>query len=85
MSEPEINFETAAPPRIYTVRGVDVVLDAAVARLFGIRTSQLNQQVNRNPEKFGEDFTVPKSSDQRSFGWAGAPIGARSLSARLRP
>lgn len=80
MTEPAINFETAQPPRIYSFRGVDVVLDAEVARLFGVRTSQLNQQVNRNPEKFGEDFAFTltpeeyddlKSQDVTSSGHGG--------------
>ena len=64
MTEPAINFETAEPPRIYSFRGVDVVLDADVARLFGVRTSQLNQQVNRNPEKFGDDFAFTLKSEE---------------------
>jgi hypothetical protein len=46
-----------ARPDIFSVRGANVVLDEDVARLFGVSTKQLNQQVKRNAEKFGDDFS----------------------------
>jgi hypothetical protein len=51
--------DRAAPklPRIHTVRGQKVVLDADLAALYGVATKQLNQAVRRNPARFPADFT----------------------------
>jgi hypothetical protein len=42
--------------RIYFVRGTRVMLDADLALLYGVTTSSLNQAVQRNRERFPEDF-----------------------------
>lgn len=42
--------------RIYLVRGCKVMLDEDLARVYGVSTSRLNQQVSRNRERFPEDF-----------------------------
>src|ERR1700758_1539892 len=44
-------------PLIHVVRGQRVILDSDLARLYGVPTKQLNQQVRRNPRRFPEDFT----------------------------
>jgi ORF6N domain len=41
---------------IYLVRGEKVMLDSDLAALYGVSTARLNQQVNRNLERFPEDF-----------------------------
>ena len=41
---------------IYTIRGHRVMLDRDLARLYGVSTSRLNQQVKRNRGRFPEDF-----------------------------
>ncbi len=41
---------------IHSVRGKRVILDADLARFYGVRTHQLNQAVSRNQERFPEDF-----------------------------
>jgi len=41
---------------IYVVRGQKVMLDSDLAALYGVSTARLNQQVNRNVERFPEDF-----------------------------
>lgn len=41
---------------IYTVRGVQVMLDRDLARLYEVETKALNQAVKRNPGRFPEDF-----------------------------
>lgn len=43
--------------QIYTVRGKRVMLDADLARLYGVTTKRLNEQVRRNPARFPDDFT----------------------------
>jgi len=41
---------------ILVLRGVRVILDADLARLYGVPTKRLNEQVKRNARKFPEDF-----------------------------
>ena len=41
---------------ILWLRGQKVMLDADLARLYGVETKVLLQAVNRNPERFPEDF-----------------------------
>ena len=41
---------------IYVIRGEKVMLDSDLAALYGVSTARLNQQVNRNIERFPEDF-----------------------------
>lgn len=38
------------------IRGQKVILDADLARIYGVTTARLNQQVNRNQKKFPPDF-----------------------------
>ena len=42
--------------RILLVRGQRVLLDAELARLYGVSTGRLNEQVKRNLERFPADF-----------------------------
>lgn len=41
---------------IHVIRGQRVMLDADLAKLYGVSTRQLNQQVARNKDRFPEDF-----------------------------
>lgn len=41
---------------ILTARGQKVILDSDLARIYGVTTARLNQQVRRNLERFPEDF-----------------------------
>lgn len=42
--------------RIVNVRGQRVLLDSDLAIVYGVTTARLNQQVNRNLERFPSDF-----------------------------
>ena len=42
--------------RIHIVRGLRVMLDSDLADLYGVSTTRLNEQVNRNRERFPSDF-----------------------------
>ena len=42
--------------KIYTIRGVQVMLDRDLASLYGVLTKNLNKAVKRNQERFPEDF-----------------------------
>lgn len=41
---------------IHTIRGIQVLLDRDLARLYGVETGVLNRQVKRNAERFPADF-----------------------------
>jgi hypothetical protein len=41
---------------IYLVRGEKVILDKDLAELYGVETKRLNEQVQRNLERFPDDF-----------------------------
>jgi cob(I)alamin adenosyltransferase len=42
---------------IFLVRGRKVILDEDLARVYGVTTKRLNQQVQRNAERFPDDFS----------------------------
>ena len=42
--------------KIYTIRGVQVMLDSDLAQLYQVETGTLNRQVKRNHERFPVDF-----------------------------
>lgn len=59
--ETENNTAIALPEEklrslIYTVRGVQVMLDSDLAQLYGVETKVFNQAVKRNIERFPETF-----------------------------
>ena len=49
---------------IKPIRGVQVILDRDVARLYGVATGALNRQVKRNKERFPEDFMFRLSAEE---------------------
>ena len=44
--------------RIFTVRGVQVMLDRDLAQIYGVSTSRLNEQVKRNAGRFPSNFML---------------------------
>ena len=51
---------------IYTIRGVQVMLDRDLAMLYGIETKVLNQAVKRNFTRFPNDFMFQLTSEECS-------------------
>lgn len=49
---------------IQTVRGQKVILDADLARIYGVPTKVLNQAVKRNRGKFPEDFILQLTKEE---------------------
>ncbi len=41
---------------IHMIRGQKVILDSDLARIYGVTTKRLNEQVKRNQDRFPEDF-----------------------------
>ncbi|MBS0251328.1 MAG: ORF6N domain-containing protein [Proteobacteria bacterium] len=58
-------FEPPAnSPAIHVFRGENVILDQDVAKLFGVETKRLNEQVTRNAEKFQDDFAFRLNKEE---------------------
>lgn len=52
---------------IHVVRGQQVMLDADLAKLYGVETRRLNEQVKRNIERFPADFMFQPSKEEMSI------------------
>lgn len=50
--------------RIFTIRGMRVMLDFHLAEMYGIPTKRLNEQVRRNPERFPQDFMFQLTEEE---------------------
>lgn len=59
-----LESETDIRDLIYTVRGVQVMLDSDLAKLYGVETKRLNEAVTRNIERFPERFCFRLSSGE---------------------
>lgn len=55
-SEFSLIDENMLKSRIYTIRGLKVMLDADLAEIYGYSTKRFNEQVKGNIERFDEDF-----------------------------
>ena len=49
---------------IYVIRGIRVMLDTDLAKLYGVELKRLNEQVKRNIERFPEDFMFQLTSQE---------------------
>ncbi|MCD6533788.1 MAG: ORF6N domain-containing protein [Deltaproteobacteria bacterium] len=50
--------------RIFTVRGLQVMLDSDLATLYGVENKRLNEQVKRNIERFPVSFRFQLTKDE---------------------
>ena len=51
-------------PSIHTVRGTKVVLDGDLARLYGVPTKRLLEQMRRNADRFPPDFCFQLENEE---------------------
>ena len=54
----------ANEPLILTVRGQKVILDAELARIYGVTTKAFNRAVKRNAERFPSDFVFQLTTEE---------------------
>ena len=66
IAKPEFSLidENTLKSRIYTIRGLKVMLDADLAEIYGYSTKAFNQQVKNNIEKFDEDFRFQRCRNE---------------------
>ena len=53
--------------RIYLIRGQKLMIDEDLAQLYGVSTSQFNQQVSRNKARFPTDFMFRFTKEEAKF------------------
>lgn len=51
-------------PLLHELRGERVILDSDLARLYGVPTKRLNEQVRRNADRFPPDFLFRLTEDE---------------------
>ena len=59
-----LDADVAIKSRIFTIRGMQVMLDRDLAELYGVETGALNRQVKRNEERFPGDFMFRLSAEE---------------------
>lgn len=65
----EMKMETIVPieiieKKIILIRGQKVMLDKDLATLYGVITGNLNKAVNRNIDRFPDDFMLQLTSEE---------------------
>ena len=58
---PQVSVED----KIFTIRGMQVIVDRDLAELYGIETKRLNQQANRNVKRFPPSFRFQLSVEEK--------------------
>lgn len=52
--------------RILEIRGIKTIVDADLAKFYGVETKRLNEQVRRNPERFPADFMFQLTKEEKT-------------------
>ena len=60
------NAQNEVENSIFTIRGVQVMLDSDLAKFFNVETKSLNQAVKRNKGRFPEDFMFQLTNEECS-------------------
>ena len=58
------NVQNEVENSIFTIRGVQVMLDSDLAKFFNVETKSLNQAVKRNKGRFPEDFMFQLTKEE---------------------
>ncbi len=72
--------------QIFVVRGLRVMLDHDLARLYGVTTKQLNQQLKRNVRRFPKDFSFRLTlAEAKSVAGSRSQIGTLKKGQNIKP
>ena len=55
---------------IYEIRGVQVMLDSDIAKLYQVKTKRVNEAVKNNPDKFPERFSFVITDFEKNSLWS---------------
>jgi len=61
--QPELNIDN----RIFTIRGLQVMIDRDLALLYRVETRTINQSVKRNIDRFPIEFCFQLSDDEFNY------------------
>jgi len=64
MTKQALAVVTNITPLIRTIRGQKVILDSDLARIYGVPTKRLNEQVKRNAKRFPSDFLFQLTAEE---------------------
>jgi len=53
--------------KIYSIRGIQVMLDRDLANIYGVKAIRLREQVKRNIDRFPEDFMFQLTDSEVNF------------------
>ena len=76
MTIQELSNSDLIRSRIFTIRGVQVMLDRDLAELYGVATKALNQAVKRNIERFPERYMFQLNKDDVANMWSQIVTGS---------
>ena len=82
MSENDLIISEEVRSRIYTIRGLQVMIDRDLASLYDVETRILNQAVKRNSERFPEEYCF-QLNDEEFSNWISHIV--MSNEERMRP
>ena len=51
---------------ILLIRGQRVILDSDLAKLYGVTTKRLNEQIKRNRKRFPDDFVFQLTAEEKT-------------------
>lgn len=70
---------------IYEIRGVEVMLDSDLAKLYNVETKRINEAVKNNPEKFPERFSYVLEDSEKENLWSKFSTANISNMSRVNP
>ena len=70
---------------IYRIRGVEVMLDTDLAKLYQVETKRINEAVKNNPEKFPERFSFTLTNLEKENLWSKFSTANISSMSRANP
>jgi len=82
MNEVTATIDDSIKNKIYTIRGMQVMLDSDLAELYGVETKNVNRAVNRNSERFPQNFMFQLTEEE--YQSLRSQFTTSSLSASLR-
>lgn len=82
MNEVPVSIDDSIKTKIYTIRGMQVMLDSDLAKLYDVETKVFNQAVKRNSERFPQNFMFQLSEDEYQI--LRFQFGTSSTSSSLR-
>ncbi len=64
MGNAHLSISEEIQNKIYTIRGLQVMIDSDLARLYCVETRRLNEQVKRNADRFPKEFMFQLTKEE---------------------